>query len=110
VTEDNISKETKAEALKIARGTQKPGQTKEQTKLIAHGIEKGIADYKKQQKGKARERDKLRKKELRAKEDKTEEKPEIHQGPPSTRLPWILLVVSWLSFVAYLLILLANGK
>ena len=70
MTEEKISKETKDEALKIARGTQKPGQTKEQTKLIAHGIEKGIADYKKQQKVKARERDKLRKKELKTKEQK----------------------------------------
>ena len=104
MTEDNISKETKAEALKIARGTQKPGQTKEQTKLIAHGIEKGIADYKKQQKSKARERDKLRKKELKAKELKTEEKTEVHPRPSLTRLPWILLVVSWLSFVAYSLL------
>ena len=108
MTEENISKETKAEALKIARGTQKPGQTKEQTKLIAHGIEKGIADYKKQQKGKARERDKLRKKELKAKKHKTEEKPEFHEEPASTRLPWILLVVSWLSFVTYLLFFLAD--
>ena len=110
MTEENISKETKAEALKIARGTQKPGQTKEQTKLIAHGIEKGIADYKKQQKGKARERDKLRKKELKAKKHKTEEKPEVNQGTFLTRLPWILLAVSWLSFVAYLLLFLANWE
>ena len=105
MTEDNFSKETKAEALKIARGTQKPGQTKEQTKLIAHGIEKGIADYKKQQKAKARERDKLRKKELKAKEHKTEEESEFHEAPSSTRLPWILLVVSWLSFISYLFFL-----
>ena len=101
MTEEKISNETKAEALKIARGTQKPGQTKEQTKLIAHGIEKGIADYKKQQKVKARERDKLRKKELKAKDQKTAEIPEVHRETASTWLPWILLVVSWLTFVAY---------
>jgi hypothetical protein len=105
VTDDKISNETKAEALKIARGTQKPGQSKEQTKLIAHGIEKGIADYKKQQKVKARERDKHRKKELKAKEQKTEEKPEVHKKLSSTWLPWILLVVSWLSFIVYSLLL-----
>jgi hypothetical protein len=110
VTEENISKETKAEALKIARGTQKPGQTKEQTKLIAHGMEKGIADYKKQQKGKARDRDKLRKKELKAKEQQTEEKPEVDQGAFLTRLPWVLLVVSWLSFVTYFLLIFANWE
>jgi hypothetical protein len=105
VTEEKISKETKAEALKIARGTQRPGQTKEQTKLIAHGVEKGIADYKKQQKVKARERDKLRKKELKEKEQKTEEMPEFQKGPSSVWLPWILLVVSWLSFITYSLLL-----
>jgi len=105
VTDEKNSKETKAEALKIARGTQKPGQTKEQLKLIAHGIEKGIAEYKKQQKVKARERDKLRKKELKAKAQKTEEMPELDKGPSSTWLPWILLVVSWLFFIAYSLLL-----
>lgn len=41
------SLETQTEAMKIAKATQKPGQTKEQTKLIAQGIEKGIAQYKK---------------------------------------------------------------
>lgn len=67
MTDAKISGETHAEAMKIARSTQKPGQTKEQTKLVAQGIEKGIAEYKKQQKAKARERDKQRKKDLRAK-------------------------------------------
>ena len=33
------SQETQAEAMRIAKSTQKPGQTKEQTKLIAQGIE-----------------------------------------------------------------------
>ncbi|CAI8955479.1 conserved protein of unknown function [Methylocaldum szegediense] len=56
------------EALKVARSIQKPGQTKEQTKLIAQGIAKGIELYKKQQSAKARERDKARKKALRLKQ------------------------------------------
>ncbi len=46
------SVETQQEAMRIAKSTQKPGQTKEQTKLIAQGIEKGIAQFKKQQKEK----------------------------------------------------------
>ena len=37
------------EALRIARGTQRPGQTREQTRLIAQGIHKGIEQYKKRQ-------------------------------------------------------------
>ena len=49
------------EALKIARANQVPGQSKEQTKLIAKGIAKGIAEYKKQEKSRQRERDKLQK-------------------------------------------------
>jgi hypothetical protein len=99
VTDDKISKETQAEAVTIARASQKPGQTKEQTKLIARGIEKGISEYKKQHKIKARERDKLRKKELRAKNQEHEETPEIPSKPFSgwfIRLPWLLLVMSWI--------------
>ena len=56
------STDTIDSAMKIAKGTQKPHQTKEQTKLIAQGIQKGIAEYKKQQKNKAHELGKLKKK------------------------------------------------
>lgn len=56
------------EALKVARSIQKPGQTKEQTKLIAQGIAKGIELYKKQQSAKSRERDKARKKAIKLKQ------------------------------------------
>ncbi|WP_438883914.1 DUF2956 family protein, partial [Bacillus cereus group sp. BC317] len=51
------SPQTQQEAQAIAKASQKPGQTKEQTKLIAQGIEKGIALYKKQQKEKSRQAD-----------------------------------------------------
>jgi len=54
--------------MKVARSIQKPGQTKEQTKLVAQGIAKGIELYKKQQSAKARERDKSRKKALKLKQ------------------------------------------
>ena len=53
------------EALAVARSIQKPGQTKEQTRLIAQGIAKGIEQYKRQQAAKSRERDKLRKRQQR---------------------------------------------
>jgi hypothetical protein len=56
------------EALKVARSIQKPGQTKEETKLVAQGIAKGIELYKKQQSAKGRERDKARKKALKLKQ------------------------------------------
>lgn len=61
----------RAEALRVAKSIQKPGQTKEQTKLIAQGIAKGIEQYKKQQSAKARERDKSRKRALRLKQTET---------------------------------------
>ena len=57
-----VSPEVAEEAIKVAKSTARPGQTKEQTKLIAQGIEKGIAEFKKREKAKARERDKERKK------------------------------------------------
>ena len=50
------------EAARISRKIQLPKQTKEQSKLIAKGIEKGIALYKKQEKEKKRLRTKQQKK------------------------------------------------
>lgn len=55
------------EALRVAKSIQTPGQTKEQTKLIAKGIEKGIALYKQQHNAKARELDKAKKKAAKLK-------------------------------------------
>lgn len=56
-----IDQRIQEEALRVAKSIQVPGQSKEQTRLIAKGIEKGIALYKQQQSAKARERDKARK-------------------------------------------------
>lgn len=56
------------EALAVARSIQKPGQTKEQTRLIAQGIAKGMEQYKRQQSAKARERDKARKRQEKARQ------------------------------------------
>lgn len=96
------SDQTQAEAMAIARGTQRPGQTKEQTKLIAQGIQKGIEQYKKQQKAKARERDKLAKrKAVITTEPGSEAAPAPVVGASregSARLPWVLLLFSWVGF------------
>jgi hypothetical protein len=98
-----VSSETVEGALKIAKGTAKPGQTKEQTKIIAQGIEKGIAEYKKREKAKARERDKERKKALRQQEQSIEvvaaDTQSDHKKPGW--LPWTLLLASWISFAVY---------
>ncbi|MCH1929758.1 DUF2956 domain-containing protein [Shewanella sp. A25] len=107
-----ISAETQQDALAVAKSIQKPGQTKEQTKLIAQGIEKGIAEYKKQQKAKARERDKFRKQQLKSKAQASiafeDEPSDEYDSAPSqfTTATWIcltLLLVSWLGFGLYLL-------
>lgn len=99
---DNFSEEVKAGALKIAKGTQRPGQTKEQTKLVAQGIEKGIAEYRKQEKAKARERDKQRKKQARAKVVEQTPSEDTEPGHLNSGLvPWILLVISWIGFAIF---------
>ena len=109
-----ISSETQQDAMAMAKANQKPGQTKEQTKLIAQGIEKGIAEYKKLQKAKARERDKARKQQLKSKSSASHdngavEEDDAHDYVQSqgqfTGATWVaisLLLLSWLSFAVYL--------
>lgn len=107
---EKISPETQEEAIKIAKATQRPGQTKEQTKLISQGIEKGINQFKKQQKVKSRE---LNKKAHKAtlqkpaqqgilKEKKNNGFKQTNTIARNVALPWILLVLSWAGFAAYL--------
>ncbi|MCL9776075.1 DUF2956 domain-containing protein [Vibrio methylphosphonaticus] len=106
------SAETQQEAMRIAKSTQKPGQTKEQTRLVAQGIEKGIALYKKQQKEKKRQADKAQKKQRREKlkpaiTDHTEPSDSVSPQAvtPPSRLPWGLLTISWIGFAAYVFFL-----
>lgn len=101
---NQTSDKTQQEAERLAKGIQKPGQTKDQTKLIAQGIAKGIELYKKQQKAKTRELDKAQKKASKEKsvtqQEIIEEQADNHSS--STKLPWILLLLSWIGFGAYL--------
>ncbi|NOR41913.1 MAG: DUF2956 family protein [Gammaproteobacteria bacterium] len=104
---NRVSDKTKDDAMKIARGTQRPGQTKEQTKLIAQGIQKGIDQYKKQQSVKARELDKRLKK---AHVSNISNIPSTDNTPESVAvksniLPWVLLIISWLGFAAYIVLI-----
>lgn len=102
------SPETRTEAERTVKATRRPGQTKEQTKTIRQGIEKGIAEYKKQQKAKARERDKQRKREQQQQQTQQQAQAEAvnaDQGvasPGTIWLPWVLLATSWVGFGAYL--------
>ena len=99
------SPEVQTAAMKVAKSTQKPKQTKEQTKLIAQGIEKGIAEYKKQQNIKSRERDKAKKSLLRDKnaqnKDDLNNLNETGDSKTISFMPWALLGISWIGFVAY---------
>lgn len=100
---NQVSEQCKDDAMKIARGTQKPGQTKEQTKLIAQGIQKGIELYKKKQSEKKRELDRKLSKasvKLALSETSTDEI-EKSESVRGNILPWILLILSWLIFAAY---------
>ncbi|GAC21084.1 DUF2956 domain-containing protein [Paraglaciecola arctica] len=100
---NKVSPEVEIQAMKIAKGTQKMGQTKEQTKLIAQGIEKGIAEFKKQQGKKLREIDKQRKQKIKQREQKdTETVEEESVNNPMPYLPWILLLLSWIGFVVFI--------
>ncbi|MGD2076425.1 MAG: DUF2956 domain-containing protein [Gammaproteobacteria bacterium] len=90
----------------MARGTQRPGQTKEQTKLIEQGIRKGIELYKKQQSAKARELDRKLKKVSQQTEALGVRNIEMREKLVYKQhwLPWALLVVSWLAMAAYWLV------
>lgn len=89
--------------MKIARSTQQPGQTKEQTKLIAQGIQKGIQQYKKQLKAKSRELDKKSRKLSDRQETAI---PEITTMEiiryKQHWFPWALLILTWLGIAAFL--------
>ena len=99
-----ISPQTQDEAMLAAKATQRPGQTKEQTKLIAQGIEKGIAHYKKQQKGKSRELNKKLSKTSQQLTVSDKEKDVAIQCATVDKhaiLPWVLLIISWAGFIAF---------
>lgn len=96
-----VSTQTEQEALKIAKGTQKPGQTKDQTKLIAQGIQKGIDQYKKQYKVKARELDKNIKKVKSQKDSLPEQETVEVLVTKQSMIPWLLLGASWLGFIGF---------
>lgn len=98
--------------MEVALGTQKPGQSKDQTKLIARGIEKGIAQYKKRQSAKERELNKALKQLERDRAKLAEAGTESasgadddHRDAPSAAsakswLPWTLLILTWVGIAA----------
>jgi tRNA C32,U32 (ribose-2'-O)-methylase TrmJ len=109
MTKNNYQKpspQTQAEAMKIAKGIQRPAQTKEQTKLIAQGIQKGIDLYKKQQKEKARELNRKLKK-ISSQTEPSNQFSEIQEKIVYRHnwLPWFLLFLTWAGLAIYFLFL-----
>lgn len=101
-----VSPQLNEQAVALAKANQRPGQTKAQTKLIEEGIRKGIAQYKKQQKALARERDKAYKAKQKQQYHSDESLADYSQSvenntSKSGRLPWILLIISWCLFAGY---------
>ena len=101
-----VSPEVASDAMKLAKRRQSVGQTKEQTKIIAQGIQKGIAEYKKQQNSKLRALDKQRKQRRKQQEatgaESDDTSLEMIVDRRGQLLPWILLGLSWLGFAAYM--------
>lgn len=101
---DKISKDVKAQATKIVRNLNLVADNKEQGKVIAKAVQRGIEAFLRQQSEKTRLLDK-KSKELAKLEstltpkvpaDVVSESREIGKG--IRWLPWLLLVVSWLLF------------
>lgn len=98
-----VSPQTQEEATKVAKATQRPGQTKEQTKLIAQGIQKGIDHYKKLQKAKSRELNKKLQKVSQSAASSAQTNDAAAQVNIIYRrsvIPWVLLILSWAGFAA----------
>ena len=97
-------RDIRAEAQKIASMQKIDGQTKEQTKLIAKGIQKGIEHYLRQSSEKSRDLDRrtkaLKKKESNAEVSSVEIEKVVYRH---SIYPWVGLVVSWLFFIGFVL-------
>lgn len=102
------ARDIRAEALKIANSQHIEGQTREQTRLIAAGIQRGMEQFLRQQSEKARELDKRIKKVKRLAEGSKQADTSaavdtvVKDRQPLTILPWALLILSWIFFTAYL--------
>lgn len=104
----NTQPKAEEDAWQMAKRIQKPGQTKEQTKMVAQGIKKGIELYKKEQSAKAREQDKKRKQASKQQTNQTEQDAIASTATVEYKqhwLPWLLLILSWAGIGGYLVML-----
>ena len=94
------ARDLRAESLKIANTIKTEGQTPVETKAIANGIQRGMEIFLRQQSEKTRELDKRTKKvkqlsyQLTQQESKSEQE-KVEHTPTQSRLPWVLLALSW---------------
>lgn len=98
--DSKISQETQHEADRLANAMQRPGQSKEQKRLVAQGIAKGIAEYKKQHKAKMRQLDKKRKQPVDS-ESRQNTGSQLDNTSENTQLPIWLVVWCCFSSVAF---------
>jgi hypothetical protein len=94
------ARDIRAEALKISNSIKIEGQTPAETKAIAHGIQRGMELFLRQQSEKTRDLDKRMKKAKQLSNPLTNTKPaddekETTTAKNSHRLPWALLALSW---------------
>jgi hypothetical protein len=95
-------RDIRAEALKIANSIKVEGQDKADTKAIASGIQRGMEQFLRQQSEKTRDLDKRVKKvkQLAVTSAKTVNTNDdtVITSPQPSRLPWLLLAISWVLF------------
>jgi hypothetical protein len=104
-------RDLKAEALKIANMIHIEGQTKAETKLIANGVQRGMEMFLRQQSERARELDKRAKKIKQMGQAVNQaalgsDVAENQSGSGLSKLPWVLLVISWSVFLVVVYFLL----
>lgn len=94
------ARDIRAEALKIANSLKVEGQTSADTKAIATGIQRGMELFLRQQSEKTRDLDKRVKKLKQLSNQLTQQKPadekeEATHTSTQSRVPWVLLALSW---------------
>lgn len=101
------ARDLRAEALKIVNTIKTEGQTPVETKAIANGIQRGMEMFLRQQSEKTRDLDKRTKKvkqlanQLAQQQDSDTNADEVDTAATKTAaLPWILLGISWVLFLA----------
>jgi len=106
------SRDLRQDAARIANSIQVEGQTREQQRLIATGIQRGMEVYLRQQAERSRELDKRAKKirqAIKAQSTASDSETNIETDSVSginviALLPWGLLLLSWIFFLLFVFV------